>query len=786
MTEGQKSGPSEDEYQGQISSIQQIFAEYDHNGSGKVRVERIPDLILNLGRDLQVGREVARQLSGSGSVEVATFEEVVQTLKKVEETQDREVDGETTTPLTLLKRLNAYKKQCESNGEYVEAQKARKKYEELRAKEEERQRRLVDQAQQQEMMEVEQAQRAQFLGFSNAWDKYMADYESTAYMSLERLKEQHGEELSKFQEMIRHQPARVKCSRELLELRRKQEALAKLGKYEEAWKVKEEGDQLEQWEQARSASLVSDSAKRQEGRLRSQQQKALQALLKRIQRDRGEQIRHRQMDSQRLIQRNKNLKADLYKKQHLEFQRAEAAIRSIMSQPEHAQRLLDEHDPASVARSAAMGELPALGRIKWKGPSLPENYMPPGGISKGLVKTARPRQESEEISKFGKLKPWQVEVVCAGPKTVWLLLARTVQTCRFGAREASFWSLAVTGDLLQQPRRFHLGLSIWQCRGDRMAKDLLELSEEDTDQLRFEMVAFETPEEAMSLWEACVLRQDVGPTSAHLFVRVMLFDAQKQSMAALHFAQVVNMSVCDPEIQADHKALQQLLSTPGPASSRLAEVLSPLIRGNCKSFLLCTVPERPGKGDEARKLLDLAEQASLITANCQRLQGKRCEDFHWAKMEDVLGRLRSPLPVAEPRSPEAAALARRSPADDAAGQSLGPSDSSASRLASGEQPTRPRPEVEGSGTYESPTQLVEVSEPLVATPPPEGNSRKRGRPPTTPEEKKSDEATCSQEYHELAAAVAALRAKNKAKAQAVAIPRTEASNWGCSMSFIFS
>lgn len=357
-----------------------------------------------------------------------------------------------------------------------------------------------------------------------------------------------------------------------------------------------------------------------------------------------------------------------------------------------------------------------------------------------------------------------------------LVLSISLQAHRESALFAAEWPVAGRGGLfgfcLQElcrrvaleRERFHLGLSIWQCRGDRMAKDLLELSEEDTDQLRFEMVAFETPEEAMSLWEACVLRQDVGPTSAHLFVRVMLFDAQKQSMAALHFAQVVNMSVCDPEIQADHKALQQLLSTPGPASSRLAEVLSPLIRGNCKSFLLCTVPERPGKGDEARKLLDLAEQASLITANCQRLQGKRCEDFHWAKMEDVLGRLRSPLPVAEPRSPEAAALARRSPADDAAGQSLGPSDSSASRLASGEQPTRPRPEVEGSGTYESPTQLVEVSEPLVATPPPEGNSRKRGRPPTTPEEKKSDEATCSQEYHELAAAVAALRAKNKAKA----------------------
>jgi len=34
-----------------------------------------------------------------------------------------------------------------------------------------------------------------------------------------------------------------------------------------------------------------------------------------------------------------------------------------------------------------MGELPALGKIKWKGPCLPENYQPPGGISKGLVRT---------------------------------------------------------------------------------------------------------------------------------------------------------------------------------------------------------------------------------------------------------------------------------------------------------------------------------------------------------------------------------------------------------------
>jgi hypothetical protein len=386
----------EADYQGQISSIQRIFSQFDHEGSGQAKVETIPDLVVALGRDLKIGRLVAEQLGGDGSVDLVSFEQVVQTLKHVEEhaltEQEEQQQDEGTTPLTLLKRLHSYRKRCESNGEYAEAQRARRKYEELRTKEEERQRRLVDQAQQHEMNEVEQAQKQQFLGFSAAWDKYMAEYESTAYMSLEKLKEQHVKEFAAFQERLRGQVPKAKASRELLELRRKQECLAKMGKYEDAYKVKEAADQLEEWELARQAAQVGESVRRQEQRLRQQQSKALAALLKRIQRDRGEQIRHRQMDSQRLIQRNKNLKVDLAKKQHLEFQRAEAAIKSIMSQPEHAQKLLDENDPAFVARSAAMGELPALGKIKWKGPCLPENYKPPGGISKGQFKTAPPLQ----------------------------------------------------------------------------------------------------------------------------------------------------------------------------------------------------------------------------------------------------------------------------------------------------------------------------------------------------------------------------------------------------------
>merc|ERR1719316_176076 len=204
----------------------------------------------------------------AASSDLVSFEEVVQTLKKVEETKPTEQEVETTTPLTLLKRLHAYRKQCEMGGEYVEARKARLKYEELRSKEEERQRQLVEQAQSHEMAEVEQAQKGQFLGFSAAWDKYMADYESTAYMSLERLKEQHGKEFASFQDKLRGQIPKAKASRELLEARRRQEALAKMGKYEEAFKVKGDADQLEEWELARQASQVNDSVRRQEQRLR--------------------------------------------------------------------------------------------------------------------------------------------------------------------------------------------------------------------------------------------------------------------------------------------------------------------------------------------------------------------------------------------------------------------------------------------------------------------------------------------------------------------------------------
>ena len=73
----------------------------------------------------------------------------------------------------------------------TEARRAVLKFEDLKNKEMLRQLQNMKQAQEQELITVESAQRAQFLEFSSAWDNYMSDYEATAYLSLEKLKEKH-------------------------------------------------------------------------------------------------------------------------------------------------------------------------------------------------------------------------------------------------------------------------------------------------------------------------------------------------------------------------------------------------------------------------------------------------------------------------------------------------------------------------------------------------------------------------------------------------------------------
>lgn len=97
----------------------------------------------------------------------------------------------------------------------------------------------------------------------------MSEYEATAYLSLEKLKEKHLLEFNQFQEKIRNDlKKKFKFSKDLLELRNKEAMLVKLKRYEEAEKIKMKADLLEQYERNKIDSDIQAIIEKKEAKLR--------------------------------------------------------------------------------------------------------------------------------------------------------------------------------------------------------------------------------------------------------------------------------------------------------------------------------------------------------------------------------------------------------------------------------------------------------------------------------------------------------------------------------------
>ena len=99
--------------------------------------------------------------------------------------------------------------------------------------------------------------------------------------------------------------------------------LARQKNYAEAQKIKRIADVMEERERK---SIDTENRKifaRKEAQLRKQQQSELQALLKRVEGRRREHIKQRNLDSKRLLQRNRNVQAVLEAKQSMEAKQRE-------------------------------------------------------------------------------------------------------------------------------------------------------------------------------------------------------------------------------------------------------------------------------------------------------------------------------------------------------------------------------------------------------------------------------------------------------------------------------
>lgn len=84
--------------------------------------------------------------------------------------------------------MNQLRINAEVRGDYTRAKMMKLRFEEFSRAEQQRQEQNMRLAQEKELMNIESAQKLQFEEFSQAWDQYMRDYESTAFELIEQLK----------------------------------------------------------------------------------------------------------------------------------------------------------------------------------------------------------------------------------------------------------------------------------------------------------------------------------------------------------------------------------------------------------------------------------------------------------------------------------------------------------------------------------------------------------------------------------------------------------------------
>lgn len=334
-----ESGYNEDE----VASFKSLFDIFDKNQTGTIDISDLEQVMGQLGKDPNHAKELLKEIDPDHDGQL-TFQEFLQILGNLEkelsnaDEKSEAVQAENKV-LDFLQLLEEYRLKCQSEGNYPEAKKAQLKYEELKKKETVRQLQQTRETQEKELDSLENAQKTQLEEFNKAWDTYMAEYEATAYKSLEKLKEKHIAEYQEVMSKVTEEAQKkVKHSKDLLELRQKQHTLARQKVYEEAEKIKLKADLLESAENEKNEAIVRKVVEKKEKQIRQQQQMALTALLKRIERDRNEQIKHREVDSSRLILRNKNILNGLIAKQNLEAKKVLKMVKETLGDIKRSMR----------------------------------------------------------------------------------------------------------------------------------------------------------------------------------------------------------------------------------------------------------------------------------------------------------------------------------------------------------------------------------------------------------------------------------------------------------------
>lgn len=148
----------------------------------------------------------------------------------------------------------------------------KQKFDEFSRAEQQRQEQNMRLAQEKELMNIEGAQKAQFTEFQQAWDKYMADYEQTAFQLIEKLKMKQEQEMIETSEKIAEDfRAKVRGTKNIVEKRKQEKIFFSVKDYDRAEIMRRQIEQQEIVEMAIAEEKLQVVLSREQDKLRAKQ-----------------------------------------------------------------------------------------------------------------------------------------------------------------------------------------------------------------------------------------------------------------------------------------------------------------------------------------------------------------------------------------------------------------------------------------------------------------------------------------------------------------------------------
>ncbi|EAS05998.2 EF hand protein (macronuclear) [Tetrahymena thermophila SB210] len=350
VKELQQTNPKKSVYnQEDLRQLLELFNSFDLQQIGLITINYLHQILFKLQKETTQIDDIIMRIAITKEGYVS-FDEFLAILTEIEKNSGNGKKSKSypiqadPKVVEFLRLLDEYRKKCENDGNYSEAKKAHLKILEIKQKEQLRQKNNLRFMQEEELVNIEQLQKNQFEEFTKAWDNYMAEYEATAYLSLEKLKEKHLKEIEEYTNEIRQDLfSKIKYSKQLIEMRHKEKILVKLKQYNDAEKIKQKADSIEDYERKQKEAEIEEKIEMKVSILRKNQSQVLQALLKRIQADRTHQLKQRQQDSNRLIMKNRNIRNELVHKHNNEVKKAVDILKENLHFHENQLENLKKH-----------------------------------------------------------------------------------------------------------------------------------------------------------------------------------------------------------------------------------------------------------------------------------------------------------------------------------------------------------------------------------------------------------------------------------------------------------